>query len=411
MLNEIKKKAESIHERVVKFRREIHRHPELSGHEEKTASFVAGVLEANDIDVRTDVGGHGVIGLLKGQGEGGADSPDGSGVPTFAIRADMDALPIHEMTEAAYSSAVPGVMHACGHDVHTSVLMGVAIVLGSLREKLPGNVKFIFQPSEESSIGGSKKMIADGALEDPRPSAIVALHCFPELQAGQVGHKAGVMTASSDRLTINIRGKSGHASRPHQSIDAILVASHVINAIHHIVSRRTDPLHKAVISIGTIKGGTVANIVADLVELDGTVRTVNPELREELPRMIEQTVKGITTAMDAEYDLHYSHGSPSVLNDANVDRLIADCATEALGSENVIKLEEAVLGAEDFAYFAEQVPGGFFRLGTSNREKGITQYLHNSGFNVDERAITVGITLLSWIAAKYLLEHSQKDSK
>ncbi len=392
MLDEIRDKVASIRERVVKFRREIHRHPELSGREEKTSSFVAGVLEDNDIEVKTGVGGYGVVGLLRG----------GVSVNTMALRADMDALPIQEQSGTGYSSEVPGVMHACGHDVHTAILMGTAIVLSRLRDRLPGNVKFIFQPSEESSVGGAKKMIEDGALEDPAPSAIAALHCYPELEVGRIGHRAGIMTASSDTLTIKIKGRSGHASRPHQAVDAIHVASMVINAVHHIVSRRTDPLHHAVISIGVIKGGTAPNIISDHVEMKGTVRTLDPVMRRKMPKIIEQTVKGITMGSGAEYEFRYSFGSPSVVNDKEMDELVRRCAVEVVGEENTIEMPDPLLGSEDFAYFAERIPGAFFRLGTSNREKGITYPLHNPKFDVDEDALSIGMTLMSLLTFRYL---------
>ncbi len=392
MLDEIRDKVASIRERVVKFRREIHRHPELSGREEKTSSFVAGVLEDNDIEVKTGVGGYGVVGLLRG----------GVGVNTMALRADMDALPIQEQSGTGYSSEVRGVMHACGHDVHTAILMGTAIVLSRLRDRLPGNVKFIFQPSEESSVGGAKKMIEDGALEDPAPSAIAALHCYPELEVGRIGHRAGIMTASSDTLTIKIKGRSGHASRPHQAVDAIHVASMVINAVHHIVSRRTDPLHHAVISIGVIKGGTAPNIISDHVEMKGTVRTLDPVMRRKMPKIIEQTVKGITMGSGAEYEFRYSFGSPSVVNDKEMDELVRRCAVEVVGEENTIEMPDPLLGSEDFAYFAERIPGAFFRLGTSNREKGITYPLHNPKFDVDEDALSIGMTLMSLLTFRYL---------
>ncbi len=392
MLDEIRDKVASIRERIVKFRREIHRHPELSGREEKTSSFVAGVLEDNDIEVKTGVGGYGVVGLLRG----------GVGVNTMALRADMDALPIQEQSGTGYSSEVPGVMHACGHDVHTAILMGTAIVLSRLRDRLPGNVKFIFQPSEESSVGGAKKMIEDGALEDPAPSAIAALHCYPELEVGRIGHRAGIMTASSDTLTIKIKGRSGHASRPHQAVDAIHVASMVINAVHHIVSRRTDPLHHAVISIGVIKGGTAPNIISDHVEMKGTVRTLDPVMRRKMPKIIEQTVKGITMGSGAEYEFRYSFGSPSVVNDKEMDELVRRCAVEVVGEENTIEMPDPLLGSEDFAYFAERIPGAFFRLGTSNREKGITYPLHNPKFDVDEDALSIGMTLMSLLTFRYL---------
>jgi amidohydrolase len=239
MIEEIEEKVESVSKRIRKFRQEIHRNPELSGVEEKTSSFVAGVLEANDIEVTRNVGGFGVVGLLRGGKKG----------KTIAFRADMDALPLQETGRSDYASCVPGVMHACGHDVHTAILMGAAVVLASMRERLKGNVKFIFQPSEERGSAGAKTMIRDGALKNPKPAMIAALHCFPENEVGEIAHRAGPMTALADRIKIVIKGRGGHASRPHQTVDAVLVASMVINAIHHIVSRRTNPLHQSVISI------------------------------------------------------------------------------------------------------------------------------------------------------------------
>lgn len=391
---EIDRAVESVAERLVKFRRELHANPELSGEEKNTAAFVAGVLEANDVEIRRNVGGHGVVGVIRGGGGEG---------PTIALRADMDALPMEDVKDVEYKSAVKGAMHACGHDVHTAVQMGVAVVLSGLREKLPGNVKLIFQPSEERSVTGAKFMIEDGALDDPMPSAIAALHCFPELNCGTVGHKAGVMTASSDKFHIVVRGRSGHASRPHQTVDAVLLASLVINAIHHIVSRRTDPLHHAVISIGTIKGGTAPNIIADRVEMEGTVRTLDTEARTKIPALMEQTIKGVTEGMGGAYEIDYEYGTPSVINDARVDGFLADTAAEIVGTDNVVELAEPLMGAEDFAYFADRIPGTLFRLGTSNPEKGITSPLHSSKFDVDEDAIALGTRIMSWFAARYLI--------
>ena len=287
LLETIVEKVDSIKDRLVKFRREIHKNPELGGSEEKTAAFVAGILEDNDIEVKRGVAGHGVVGLLEGPGGGGG----GGGGDTIALRGDMDALPIQDYKKVEYASSVPGVMHACGHDVHTAVLMGTAIVLGSIRDRLKGNVKFIFQPSEERPTGGAEYMIKAGVLKNPAPSAIVALHAFPEMKAGTIGHKAGIMTASADRFRVVIKGKSGHASRPHQTVDAVLVSSMVINAIHHIVSRKTDPLHPAVISIGTIEGGTAPNVIADVVEMKGTVRTLSAGIRKMMPLHIEEVIK------------------------------------------------------------------------------------------------------------------------
>jgi len=392
MVEEIKARVEALKQRIRKFRHEIHRNPELSGAERETAAFVAGVLEDNDIDVCTGVGGHGVVGLIEGARPG----------PTIALRADMDALPIQEAARPEYCSVVPGVMHACGHDVHTAVLMGAAVVLGGLRERLDGSVKLIFQPSEEKGLAGASTMIRDGVLSDPRPSAIVALHCYPEVEAGVIAHRSGYMTASADKFRLVVKGRSGHASRPHQTVDAVLIASLVINAIHHIVSRRTDPLHHAVISIGTIRGGSAANIVAEEVEMEGTVRTLDDATRDMIPRLIEETVKGVTRGMDGGYELHYIRGTPPVINDPAVDALVSAAAADIVGEENVVEMAEPLMGAEDFAYYAAEIPGSLFRLGTCNRKKGITAPLHSSAFDVDEDALVVGAAVMSWIAARYL---------
>ncbi len=392
MLEKIVKKAEEIRDRVIKFRREIHRNPELGGSEEKTSAFVAGILEDNDIEVKRGVAGYGVVGLLKGSGE--AD--------TVALRADLDALPIQDYKKVEYASSVPGIMHACGHDVHSAVLMGTAIVLGSLRERLKGNVKFIFQPSEERPTGGADYMIKAGVLEDPAPSAIFALHTFPEMQVGTIGHKAGIMTASADRFRIVIKGKSGHASRPHQTVDAVLVSSMVISAIHHIVTRRTDPIHPAVISVGTIEGGSAPNVIAEVVEMRGTVRTLSPKTKKIMPALIEKVIKGTTLTMGATYEFLYESGSPSVVNDWALNQLAKRCAVDVVSAQNVFELPDPIMGAEDFAYYSEKIPGMFIRLGTSNREKGIMTPLHSSYFDVDEDALAVGIKVMSWIAVNYL---------
>ncbi len=396
LMKEICKKADEIKERVVKFRRGIHMNPELSGKEEKTAALVSGILEDNDIEVRRGVGGFGVVGLLRGKAKGGGKRQ------TVALRADMDALPVQDYKKVDYASCVPGVMHACGHDVHTAVLMGTAIVLAGLRGRLRGNVKFIFQPSEEMPLGGAGLMIEEGALKDPVPNAIVALHAFPELPAGMVGHRPGMMTASADRIRIIIKGKSGHASRPHQSVDAVLVSSMVINAIHHIVSRRTDPLHPAVISIGMISGGTAPNVIADMIEMQGTVRTLDADAREKMPAMIEEVVKGVCLSVGAEYEFEYQLGSPSVVNDEALDKMVRMTAVELLGEECVVRMEDPMMGAEDFSLFAEKVPGTLFRLGTTNAKKGFTAPLHNSNFDVDESCLQVGTKMMSWFAASFL---------
>jgi len=390
----ILKGAEDVEERVKEVRRQIHRSPELSGEEKNTAALVARALEGLGLEVIKNVGGHGVIGVVRGgAGEG----------RTIALRADMDALPLQDLKEVDYASGVPGVMHACGHDVHTSVLLGTATVLASMKDRLRGNVKLIFQPSEEKSVTGAKKMIEDGALNEPVPEAIVALHCYPELEAGVIAHKPGIMTAAADKFKVVVLGKSGHASRPHQCVDAVLLAALVVNAMQHIVSRRTDPLHHAVISIGTIHGGSALNIIADRVEMEGTVRTLSKGERLKVRDLVEETIKGVTEGMGGGYELTYEFGTPAVLNDAAVDGLIRRCGMHVVGEDNVVTMPDPKMGAEDFAYFTEKIPGALFRLGTSNKVKGITAKLHTPDFDVDEKALDVGVKTLSWLSVCYLL--------
>jgi amidohydrolase len=321
----------------------------------------------------------------------------------------MDALPLQDAKETDYASEVEGVMHSCGHDVHTAILLGVATVMSRLKEELDGSVKLIFQPSEEQAVGGAGAMIEDGALENPVPSAILALHVMPELPVGTIGCRSGVMTASSDRVDITIHGRSGHAARPHQTIDAILVSSHVISALQHIISRRIDPLHPAVITIGTISGGTVANIVADTVEMTGTVRSLNSAIRDQLPDLIEQVVKGITESMGAGYDFTFTRGNPSVVNDETLTSLVMGAGRDILGSDKVIDLAEPTMGGEDFSLFAEKVPGTFIRLGVGNNEKGIVHPLHHILFDIDEDALPIGVKVMAWSALRYLANEHEHE--
>jgi amidohydrolase len=400
LLQLIEQEVDSLEGRIIGVRREIHRRPELSCHEALTSAFVANALEEAGIETRRNVGGHGVIGIIRGKA--GAYAADRK---VFALRADMDALPIEEANDCEYKSRVPGVMHACGHDAHTAMLMGAGLALNSLKERLSGDVKLIFQPSEEKGSTGASLMIADGALDDPRPSAIFALHCFPEIETGNVGHRPGVMTAAADQIRITVIGKGGHASRPHQTVDAVLMASLAVNAVHHIVSRRTDPMGHAVISIGSIRGGSAANIIADRVVMEGTIRTFDEDLRDTLPKMIEEAVRGVTSGMGGAYEFEHSHGTPSVINDAMLDAFVRDAAIDILGRERVREMDAPVMGAEDFAWYAEKIPGALLRLGTSNRSKGIEATLHSPSFDIDEDALAIGSKVMCWVAAKYLNAH------
>ncbi|MEW5832473.1 MAG: amidohydrolase [Campylobacterota bacterium] len=374
--------------RTVTIRHELHSHPELSGKEEKTKYFLKGILEAEGIEVFGFEGHHGLV----------AQITTDPAKPYVALRADMDALPIEEQNDLPYASCEKGVMHACGHDAHTAIVLGTALALNRIRGRLTGNVRFIFQPAEEVMEGGSCQMIEDGCLENVK--AIFALHAYPYLPTGRIGYKKGVMLASADTFEIEIFGRSSHAARPHEGVDAILVTSMAVNSINHIVSRQIDPLHPAVISLGTIEGGRAPNVICDHVRLRGTVRTVNHDVRRQIPQMMEISLRGICQSMHADYRFHYDFGTPEVQNDDGMVDLLIREASSLLGSENCIDLVDPVMGGEDFGRYLEKVPGVFFRLGTCDESKGTCVAQHNSRFNVDDDALSVGMKVLGLLALR-----------
>ncbi|MEA3491727.1 MAG: amidohydrolase [Campylobacterota bacterium] len=398
MSDNIKKEVfstiDSINERVIEMRHDLHAYPELSGHEEHTKYFVKGILEMLGYKI-TEFDDH--YGLI-------ADITIDRDAKRVAIRADMDALPITEQTEEPYRSRVEGVMHACGHDSHTAIALGSAIAMAKNREHLPGNIRFIFQPSEESKEGGSLQMIEGAALQDV--DAIFGLHAYPYLLTGQIGYKYGVMMASADIFTIEIFGKAAHGARPHEGVDAILVTSLAINSLNHIVSRKIDPLHPAVISMGTIEGGKAANIICDHVLVKGTVRTINESIRKNIPDMIEEAIRGICKSMGATYNFSYQFGQPELINDTKIVDILRGEAEKIIGVENSIDLVDPVMGGEDFSEYLQIVPGTFFRLGTCNTDKHTCVPQHNSRFNVDDDALQYGMKILSASAIEFL---SQKE--
>ncbi len=376
--------VETLKDEVIEVRHDLHEHPELSGKERHTRDRVKYILESFGYEVRTYQGHYGLS----------ADLVTDEGARTIAIRADMDALPITEKTHKPYASKKKGVMHACGHDAHTANLVGIAIALKLLskEQKLPGNFRFIFQPSEESKEGGSVELIRDGVLEGV--DAILGLHVYPYLKTGQIGYKYGVMMASADVFRFEVYGKSAHGARPHEGIDAILVSSMVINSLNHIVSRRIDPLHPAVISLGTIQGGSAPNIICDDVKVSGTVRTVNEEVRNSIPKMMEETIRGVCKSMGAKYHFHYEFGQPELINDDKVVDVLVEEAKKIVGEENCIDLVDPVMGGEDFSEYLKIVPGAFFRLGIANEEKKTDVSQHNAYFDVDDDALEVGMKVL-----------------
>lgn len=374
--------------RIITIRHDLHAHPELSGKEERTKFFLKGVLEAEGIDVHEFESHFGLI----------AEITTDPSKPFVALRADMDALPIQEQNDLSYTSHTAGVMHACGHDAHTAIVLGTALALNRIKKHLSGNVRFIFQPAEEIMEGGSSQMIEEGCLENVK--AIFGLHAYPYLPTGQIGYKKGVMMASADTFTIEVFGRSAHAARPHEGVDAILVTAMAVNSLNHIVSRQIDPLHPAVISLGTIEGGRASNIICDHVRLTGTVRTVNHSVRRRIPEMMEVSIKGICQSMHADYRFDYDFGIPELFNDHEMIDLLVSEASSIIGAENCIDLIDPVMGGEDFGRYLEKVPGAFFRLGTCNKEKGSCISQHNSRFNVDDNALLVGMKVLGSLALK-----------
>ncbi|WP_297456911.1 M20 family metallopeptidase [Persephonella sp.] len=395
---EIKKLSNQIKDELIQWRRHIHMYPELSAQEHKTAKFVAEKLREFGVDeVIENFGGTtAVVGLIKGKHD-----------ITVALRADMDALPMQEKTGKPYASKVPNVMHSCGHDAHTTILLGAAKVLTELKEHLQGNVKLIFQPCEERhDCDGAKKLVEAGVLDNPKVSAIFGAHMFPELPAGKVGTKIGHMMASSDIFHIKIKGKGAHASRPHLGVDPVLVGAQVINSLHHIVSRKVDPLHPAVLTIGRIKGGYADNIIPDEIEMGGTVRTLSLELRDQIPKWMEHTIWGVTLAYGAAYEFDYQHGTPPVINDEKTTKFALGMMKDLLGEENVVELENPSMGGEDFAEYLMKVPGTFIRIGIRNEEKGITAPLHSPLFDIDEDVLPIGVSVMAYLAYKWVEEHS-----
>lgn len=389
MLSRIKDIATKLSPRLIEIRRHLHSHPELSGQEHHTAAFVAGVLSSNGVHVREAVGKTGVIGEVQG-------TP--SDRPCLAIRTDMDALPIQERTGLEYASKAAGVMHACGHDVHTTVGLGTAMVLSQLAEELPGKVRFLFQPAEEIAQGASW-MVQDKAMENV--SAILSLHVFPSIPAGKVGIRYGALTAAADELDIIIVGESGHGARPHEAIDAIWIAAQVVTTLQQAISRTQNPLRPVVLSIGQISGGRAPNVIADSVKLRGTVRSLHPETRANLPLWIEKIVANICNSYGAQYEVDYRPGTPGVQNDLALSQLLQTAAEEAWGSDRVQVLTEPSLGAEDFSLYLEHAPGSMFRLGVGYEDRATNYPLHHPQFEVNESAIVTGVVTLAYSAFKY----------
>jgi amidohydrolase len=372
----------------ISIRHHLHAHPELSYQEYQTSAFVQEKLSAAEIPFQV-MAATGVVGLIRGK------NPEKR---VIALRADMDALPIKEENSVPYKSTNEGVMHACGHDVHTTVLLGASRILQELRDEWEGTVKLIFQPGEEKNPGGASLMIKEGVLEHPAPQAIFGLHVHPGLEVGKLSFRGGMVMASADEIYITIRGKGGHAAAPHQAVDTILVASHLVVALQQVISRNRNPLSPSVLSITSVQGGYTTNVIPSEVKLMGTFRAMDEQWRFRAHELIRQLATGLVHSMGAEIDLHIDVGYPMVYNNEALDAVARAEARQFVGEGNVLETEVR-LGAEDFGYYTRQIPGCFYRLGVMNVQKGITSGVHTPTFNIDESAIETGVGMMAWLGS------------
>lgn len=387
------KQAYALKPWLVNIRRDFHRHPELGMEEYRTRDQIVHYLQEMGIPYKNGIANTGVVGLIEGAKCG----------KTVALRADMDALPITEENEVDYKSTIPGNMHACGHDAHMTVLLGVARLLNECKEHLPGNVKLLFQPAEET-VGGAKPMIQAGVLENPRVDAVFGLHVAPEIPVGEIGLKYGQMNAASDTIYLTVKGYNGHGAYPHTGKDAIVIAAQVITALQTIVSRNVDPRQSAVISIGVIQGGTQGNIIADEVKMTGTVRTFDLNVRELVLQRVEEVLNYTTRSMGGDYAFELGDdGYIALINDNNMVDIVRNSGEALLGRENVTQIDIPSMGVEDFAYFAAAVPSAFYRLGCRNETKGIVYSAHTGRFDIDEDCLPIGVALQVQNALYFLM--------
>lgn len=387
MLERIKKLAKDYAEEFIKVRHHIHSNPELSYQEFETSKFIQSKLAEYNILFHV-MATTGVVGLIEGK------NPSKK---TVALRADIDALPIKEENDLDYRSKNPGIMHACGHDVHTTCLLGAAKILSELKENWEGTVKLIFQPGEEKNPGGASLMIKEGVLENPVPQNIFALHVHPGLEVGKFSFRGGMVMASADEIYITIKGKGGHAAAPQYTSDTILIASYLVISLQQIISRNNDPFNPSVLSITSIKGGNTTNVIPSEVKLMGTFRAMNEQWRIKAHELIINQTNELVRAMGADVEIKIDVGYPFVLNDENLSSTAKENAIKYAGINNVEETELR-MGAEDFAYYSHQIPACFFRLGAGNKEKGITSGVHTPTFNIDERAIEQGMGMMAWLA-------------
>ena len=392
MIDRIKAEAEAIFKEVQSIRHHIHANPELSFQEVETGKFIAQQLQSWGIPFETGIAGTGIVAFIKG------NNPDSK---CIALRSELDALPITEANEISYKSKNIGIMHACGHDVHSACLLGAAYILNNLRQELQGTVKLIFQPGEEKNPGGASLMIAAGVLENPKPKAIYALHVYPHLPSGVVGFRSGQYMASTDEIYITIEGKGGHAALPHLTIDQITIAAQLIGNLQQIVARKANPLMPTVLSFGKIAGGTTTNVIPDKVELEGTFRTMDEDWRYNAHNLIKEIAEATCKPLGAKANVNISVGYPVVYNDPKLTVDAENKAKEYLGYE-MVKTLNLRMTADDFSFYGQHIPACYFRLGTSKNNETFTVPVHNASFNIDEEAMKTGTGMMAWLAYRAL---------
>jgi amidohydrolase len=392
MKDKIKLLAGQYLETIVEYRRHLHSHPELSFEEFETATFIAEKLKEFNIPFQSGVAGTGLVALIEGKNPG---------KKVIALRADMDALPIVETNDVSYKSKIPGVMHACGHDVHTSSLLGTAKILQTLKGEFEGTVKLIFQPGEEKFPGGASLMIQEGVLENPVPAGIIGQHVMPFIEAGKVGFRKGMYMASADELHVTVKGKGGHAAMPQLNVDPVLITAHIIVALQQIVSRVANPNIPTVLSFGKVIANGATNVIPDVVQLEGTFRTLNEEWRAKAHEKMKKMATSIAEAMGGSCEFNISKGYPFLVNEEKLTDSARANAEAYLGKENVLDLD-IWMAAEDFAFYSQKTNACFYRLGVRNEARGITSSVHTPTFDIDEKALETGMGLMAWLAIKEL---------
>ena len=385
---QLTKEVIELKDETIKIRRDIHKNPELGFQEFKTSELIYNTLKELGYEVSI-VAKTGVVGLIRGHDQ----------TKTLAVRADIDCLPLQELNQVDYISQNEGKMHACGHDGHTAIALATAKLIKSRQSELKGNVKFIFQPAEESP-GGAEPMIKEGVLENPKVDAIIGLHLWNNIPLGTLGIKSGILMASADEFIINIKGKGGHGALPHQTVDSIVVMAHIITALQTIVSRNVNPLEPAVVTVGKVESGSNFNIIAESAKMIGTVRTFDNDLRDQIEKKIEQITKNITQAFGADYSYQYIKFYPPTINNVDMASLIKEAALDVVSNDMILE-NEITMGAEDMSYFLQKVPGCYFFVGSANKEKGLDKPHHNPYFDFDEEALSIGTQVMTNAIFKY----------